>query len=67
MSQSNNQLVYGYWAIRGLAEPTRLTLHYSKTPFTDKLYVQGEGPEFSRQDWLKEKFTLGLGSNDFSS
>lgn len=65
MSQSSGdktQIVYGYWAIRGLAEPARLTLHYAKTPFTDKLYVQGDGPEFSREDWLSEKEKIGLGT-----
>ena len=64
MSQSNtnnNQLVLGYWKIRGLVEPSRLTLHYAKTPYTEKNYVQGEGPEFSREEWLSEKEKLGLG------
>ena len=61
MSQSDTQIVFGYWAIRGLAEPSRLALHYTKTPYTEKFYYQGDGPEFSREDWLKEKFNLGLG------
>lgn len=68
MSQSTtdkNQLVLGYWAIRGLAEPARLALHYTKTPYTDKFYVQGDGPEFSVEEWAKEKPNLGLGK--FSS
>ncbi|CAF1209918.1 unnamed protein product [Adineta steineri] len=63
MSTSNtdkNQLVLGYWAIRGLAEPIRLALHYSNTPYTEKFYEQGEGPEFSREEWLSEKQNLGL-------
>ena len=60
-SQSGNQLVFGYWAIRGLAEPTRLALRYRNVPFEDKLYVQGEAPEYSRDAWLSAKFTLGLG------
>ena len=62
MSQSTNQLVFGYWAIRGLAEPTRLALHYTNTPYTEKFYVQGEGPEFNRDEWLNEKPNLGLGN-----
>ena len=64
MSQSSNgkhQITLGYWGIRGLLEPSRLVLHYTKTPYTDKFYVQSEGPEYSREDWLKEKFNLGLG------
>ncbi|CAF1256980.1 unnamed protein product [Adineta steineri] len=63
MSTSNtdkNQLVLGYWAIRGLVEPSRLALHYSNTLYTEKFYVQGEGPEFSREEWLSEKQNLGL-------
>lgn len=60
-STDKNQLILGYWAIRGLVEPTRLALHYTKTPFTEKLYEQGEGPEFSRKEWLSEKENLGLG------
>ena len=68
MSQSStnkNQLVVGYWAIRGLAEPIRLTLHYAKTPFTDKVYEQGEGPEYSGEQWLSEKEKQGLGMSIF--
>jgi hypothetical protein len=68
MSQSNtdkNQIVLGYWAIRGLAEPARLVLHYTKTPYTEKMYVQGEGPEYSREEWLSEKQKIGLGKSKF--
>src|SRR5437016_4434764 len=64
MSQSKtdqNQIVLGYWAIRGLAEPIRLVLRYSKTPYTEKMYQLGEGPEYNREDWLQEKEKLGLG------
>ena len=64
MSQSNqNKIVLGYWAIRGLAEPSRLALHYSKTPYTEKFYVQGEAPEYNRDEWLNEKPNLGLGKS----
>lgn len=59
-NSGNGQLVLGYWAIRGLAEPIRMTLVYGQVPFEEKSYVQGEGPEFSREEWLKEKFSLGL-------
>ena len=64
MTQSKadqNLLVLGYWAIRGLAEPSRLVLKYAKIPFTDKLYVQGDAPGYSRDEWLVEKETLGFG------
>ena len=50
----------GYWRIRGLAQPIRMLLHYTNTPFEDVLYVQGDGPEFSRKEWLDVKFDLGL-------
>ncbi|CAF1209848.1 unnamed protein product [Adineta steineri] len=55
-----NQLVLGYWAIRGLAEPIRLALHYSNTPYTEKLYEQGDGPEFSLDEWFSVKQSQGL-------
>ncbi|CAF4366507.1 unnamed protein product [Rotaria sp. Silwood2] len=60
LTTANNQLVLGYWAIRGLVEPTRLLLHYTKTSFTDKLYEQGDGPVYSKEEWLSEKEKLGL-------
>ena len=50
----------GYWRLRGFAQPIRLLLHYTNTPFEDVLYVQGDGPEFSRKEWLDVKFNLGL-------
>ncbi len=66
MAQSNkNEIILGYWAIRGLAEPIRLALHYAKHPYTEKMYEQGEGPEFSRENWLSEKEKLGLGKLRF--
>ncbi|CAF4960701.1 unnamed protein product, partial [Rotaria sp. Silwood1] len=55
-----DQLVFGYWNVRGLAEPSRLTLHYTKTPYTDKMYHMGDAPEYSRDEWLSEKFKLDL-------
>jgi hypothetical protein len=66
-STDANALCFGYWAIRGLAEPTRLALHYAKQQFNDKFYVQGEGPQFSRDEWLSEKSKIGLGTSDLFS
>lgn len=57
---SRNQLTLGYWDIRGFAEPSRLLLHYTKTPFTNKLYHFGDAPDFKRDEWLKDKNSLGL-------
>lgn len=31
-----------------------------KVPFEDELYEQGEGPEFSREAWLKVKPSMDL-------
>jgi hypothetical protein len=66
MAQANKgEIVLGYWAIRGLAEPIRLALHYAKKPYTEKMYEQGEGPEFNGDSWLSEKQKLGLGKLRF--
>ncbi|GFQ94115.1 glutathione S-transferase Mu 1 [Trichonephila clavata] len=46
--------ILGYWNIRGLGEPTRYILHYKNVDFVDKRY------HFNKDDWKKEKFTLGL-------
>lgn len=50
----------GYWAIRGLAQPIRLLLNYVGEEFVDNRYLQGDGPQYSRAEWEKVKFTLGL-------
>jgi len=52
--------VLGYWDIRGLAQPIRLLLAYTETPFEDKLYSCGPPPDWDRSSWTNEKFTLGL-------
>ncbi|CAF0798506.1 unnamed protein product [Didymodactylos carnosus] len=57
---SKGELILGYWDIRGFVEPSRLLLHYTKTPFQNKLYRIGDAPDYSREEWLKEKSTLGL-------
>jgi len=55
--KSREPLKLGYWAIRGLAQPIRFLLTYLNVPFTERRYV-AEGK--NREDWNKEKFTLGL-------
>jgi len=52
--------VLGYWKIRGLVQPIRFLLSYVGQDFEDKYYECGPAPEFSRDCWLNEKFTLGL-------
>ena len=54
------KLTLGYWKIRGLAASIRYQLEYSGVDYDMKEYQQGNGPEFSRQDWLDEKQNLGL-------
>ncbi|CAI9740327.1 glutathione S-transferase Mu 3-like [Octopus vulgaris] len=49
-----------YWKIRGLAEPIRLLLRYVSEDYTEKLFEQGDGPEFSRECWYSVKHDFGL-------
>ncbi|KAM7538954.1 hypothetical protein Aperf_G00000052731 [Anoplocephala perfoliata] len=49
-----------YWNIRGLAEPIRLLLHYLGVEYDEKVYNFGPPPGNSREEWLSEKFKLGL-------
>lgn len=61
MENSQTQKVkLGYWKIRGLASSIRYLLEYCNVPYEGEYYVQGDGPEFSRDDWLSKKFTLNL-------
>ncbi|XP_054163616.1 glutathione S-transferase 2-like [Oppia nitens] len=50
----------GYWDIRGLAQPIRLLLAYTETPYTDKRYKYGPKPDIDQSEWLNEKYSLGL-------
>jgi len=52
--------VLGYWDIRGLAQPIRLLLAHTESDWEDKLYACGSAPDFSREEWLKEKFSFGF-------
>lgn len=45
----------GYWHIRGYAQPLRFLLTYLDVPFLDKTYEYGPAPDFSREEWLKDK------------
>ena len=51
--------VLGYWNIRGLGQSIRLMLGFLEIDFQEKHYVIGDGPEYSYEDWYKEKFNLG--------
>nr|ADX68807.1 glutathione S-transferase [Dugesia japonica] len=48
----------GYWKIRGLAQSIRLLLEYTGEEYNEKYYELGN--DFNRDDWLNEKFSLGL-------
>uniref|UniRef100_A0A023GJ21 Glutathione S-transferase n=1 Tax=Amblyomma triste TaxID=251400 RepID=A0A023GJ21_AMBTT len=52
--------VLGYWDVRGLAQPIRNLLIYKGVPFEDKRYKLGPAPDYARDEWLKDKLTLGL-------
>mmetsp|Transcript_4682 Transcript_4682/g.7969 ORF Transcript_4682/g.7969 Transcript_4682/m.7969 type:complete len:223 (-) Transcript_4682:30-698(-) len=54
------KLVIGYWKIRGLCANIRFQLAYSGVEYEMVEYDQGGAPDFSREDWLSKKFTLGL-------
>ncbi|CAD5120138.1 DgyrCDS8716 [Dimorphilus gyrociliatus] len=50
----------GYWNIKGLAQQIRLLLKYCNVEFEDKVYDFGPGPDRYSENWLKDKFNLGL-------
>ncbi|VDO12380.1 unnamed protein product [Rodentolepis nana] len=52
--------ILGYWDIRGLAEQIRLLLRYLKVEYQEKLYKPGPAPAYDREEWMAEKFNLGL-------
>jgi len=52
--------VFGYWKIRGLAQPIRLLLAYTGTEYDDRQFETGPPPTYDRSAWLSVKFTLGL-------
>ncbi|XP_064487531.1 glutathione S-transferase Mu 1-like [Ornithodoros turicata] len=51
-------LKLGYWQIRGLGQSIRYLLNYAGADYVERTYTFGD--KFTRDDWLKEKFTLGL-------
>jgi len=53
-------VLLGYWKIRGLAQPIRFLLEYTATPYQEKLYELGDAPSFDRSAWLHEKSSLGM-------
>ena len=37
-----------------------MVLHYKEVEFEERLYQKGPAPDFSPEEWMKEKFELGL-------
>ena len=56
----NNKVTLGYWKIRGLASSIRYLLEHCNVQYDQDFYIQGDAPEFSRNDWLDKKLTLNL-------
>ena len=54
-SISSSKPILGYWKIRGLASSIRYQLIYSGVPFTEEVYEQGDGPDYSGDAWLSVK------------
>jgi len=50
---------YGYWCIRGLGQTPRYLMEYAGIQYDEKTYNFGDNFD-TREDWLKEKFTLDL-------
>ncbi|XP_018495947.1 glutathione S-transferase Mu 1 [Galendromus occidentalis] len=50
---------FGYWNIRGLGQSIRHVLNYCEVQYDERTYDFGEKND-TRENWLKEKFTLGL-------
>jgi len=40
-----------------LAHPIRM---HKEADFVNKMYEQGDAPEYNKDSWYKEKFSLGL-------
>jgi len=53
MQTTTTEVTLGYWAIRGLAEPSRLLLEYTGVAYNQKKYTAYE-------DWVADKSTIGF-------
>lgn len=49
----------GYWNLRGLVGTIKLALEEAGVEYTDKVYKLS-APEYSREEWLADKTSLGL-------
>jgi glutathione S-transferase len=53
-------LKFGYWDCRGLGGSVRAFLTHLGLEFEERTYYEGDAPDFSRNDWFAEKFSLDL-------
>ncbi len=53
---------FGYWDLRGLGEPIRFMLKYCNVKYKEIRYKMTDSIDDpnNRDDWLKDKFNLGL-------
>ena len=51
----SQNVVLGYWTIRGLAASIRYHLIYSGIDFENKLYKVGDPPLYNKDSWLRDK------------
>eukprot|EP00826_Nyctotherus_ovalis_P060361 TRINITY_DN8459_c0_g1_i11.p1 TRINITY_DN8459_c0_g1~~TRINITY_DN8459_c0_g1_i11.p1 ORF type:complete len:231 (-),score=87.72 TRINITY_DN8459_c0_g1_i11:144-836(-) len=58
--EKRSPIILGYWKSRCLGEPIRLLMEYLGVNYRNEVYELGPPPDFSRADWLKAKFSLGL-------
>lgn len=57
---TTGKVTLGYWKIRGLVANLRYQAIYSDIEINQVDYVQGPGPEFSRDAWMSVKHSLGF-------
>lgn len=50
----------GYWNVRGKGAQIKHILAYVGVDYDLKEYSCGEAPEYSRSEWLDDKFNQGL-------
>lgn len=55
-------IIFGYWDLRGLGQSIRFMLKYLNIDYQEVRYKFGDSIEDpnNREDWLKDKFKLGL-------
>ena len=52
--------ILGYWQVRGKGQQIKHLLAFCEVDYDLTNYQQGEGPDFSRQEWYDQKYKLDL-------